>query len=108
NFDEQQGYRGPVQKLDPAGDWGIKLADVKALSDVAPWRLAVVLEADDASARIGLQPAREPGGVLSKQRETGTIALDAPKWARPNSGPTRGKTPTKVSQVLAPGDVVYV
>src|SRR5947199_2138056 len=55
NFDEQQGYRGAVQKLDPAGDWGIKLADVKALSDIG-WRLAIVLEADDASARIGLQP----------------------------------------------------
>jgi penicillin-binding protein 1A len=108
NFDEQQGYRGAIQKIDPAGDWGIKLADVKALSDIAPWRLAVVLEADDASARIGLQPAREPGGALSKQRETGTIVLEGAKWARATSGPMRGKAPTKVSQVLAPGDVVYV
>ena len=108
HFDEQQGYRGPTHKLDPAGDWGVKLADVKALSDIAPWRLAVVLEADDASARIGLQPAREPGGVLSKKRETGTIALEGVKWAKPTSGPMRGKTPTKVSQVLSPGDVVYV
>ena len=108
NFDEQQGYRGPTHKLDPAGDWGVKLADIKALSDVAPWRLAVVLEADDSSARIGLQPTREPGGVLSKQRETGTIALEGVKWAKPTSGPMRGKTPTKVSQVLSPGDVVYV
>jgi penicillin-binding protein 1A len=70
--------------------------------------LAVVLEADDASARIGLQPAHEPGGGLAKQRETGTIALEGVKWAKPTSGPMRGKTPTKVSQVLAPGDVVYV
>src|SRR5947199_3359903 len=107
NFDEQQGYRGAIQKLDPAGDWGIKLADVKALSDIG-WRLAIVLEADDASARIGLQPGREPGGVLSKRRETGTIALEGAKWAKPTSGPMRGKAPTKVSQVLAAGDVVYV
>src|SRR5438093_3462661 len=108
NFDEQQGYRGAVQKLDPAGDWGIKLADVKALSDIGLWRLAIVLEADDASARIGLQPGREPGGVLAKPREAGTIALEGAKWAKPTSGPTRGKAPTKVSQVLAAGDVVYV
>ena len=107
NFDEQQGYRGAIQKLDPAGDWGIKLADVKELSDIG-WRLAIVLEADYASARIGLQPGREPGGVLSKRRETGTIALEGAKWAKPTSGPTRGKAPTKVSQVLAAGDVVYV
>ncbi|HYY37641.1 MAG TPA: penicillin-binding protein 1A [Xanthobacteraceae bacterium] len=108
NFDEQHGYRGAVNKLDPTGDWGGKLADIRALSDIAPWRLAVVLESDDASARIGLQPSREPGGVLSKQRETGTIALESMKWAKPTSGPTRGKAPTKVSQVLSPGDVVYV
>ena len=49
-----------------AGDWGVKLAEVKALSDIAPWRLAVVLETGDQSARIGLQPAREPGGALTK------------------------------------------
>jgi penicillin-binding protein 1A len=103
NFDEQHGYRGAVNKVDPTGDWGGKLADIRALSDIAPWRLAVVLESDDASARIGLQPGREPGGVLSKQRETGTIALEAMKWAK-----MRGKAPTKVSQVLSPGDVVYV
>jgi len=108
NFDEQHGYRGAAQKIDLAGDWGAKLADIRALSDIAPWRLAVVLEADDASARIGLQPGREPGGTLSKERETGTVALEGMKWAKPTSGPTRGKTPTKVSQVLSAGDVVYV
>ena len=108
HYDEQQGYRGAVHKLDVAGDWGVKLADVKALSDVAPWRLAVVLESDDASARIGLQPAHEPGGTVSKQRETATVPLEGVKWAKPTSGPTRGKAPTKVSQVLQVGDVVYV
>ena len=48
-----------------------KLAEVKQLADIAPWRLAVVLETGDQSARIGLQPAREPGGALAKERETG-------------------------------------
>src|SRR5436309_5455888 len=44
-FDETQGYHGAVTKLDlAAGEWGAKLADVRALSDVAPWRLAVVLD----------------------------------------------------------------
>jgi penicillin-binding protein 1A len=108
SFDEQQGYRGTAQKIDVAGDWGTKLADVKALSDVAPWRLAVVLEAGDQSAQIGLQPAREPGGTVSKVRDTGAVSLEGVKWARLTSGPTRGKTPTKVSQVLNVGDVVYV
>src|SRR6202167_1683866 len=69
NFDESQGWRGPVTKLDIDGDWGIKLADVKSLSDIDPWRLAMVLQVDDQSARIGLQPARDPGGAVVKARE---------------------------------------
>jgi penicillin-binding protein 1A len=107
-FDEQQGYRGAISKLDIAGDWGVKLAEVKAMSDVAPWRLAVVLESGDASARVGLQPVRDPGGTVSKGREIGTVPLEELKWAKPVSGPMRGKVPVKASQVLEPGDVVYV
>ena len=102
-FDEGQGWRGPVTKVDISGDWGGKLADVKALADVAPWRLAVVLETSDQSARIGLQPGREPDGYISKERDVGIVPLDGVKWAR-----TGGKAVTKVSQVLNPGDVVYV
>ena len=102
-FDETQGWRGPVAKIDISGDWGVKLADVKALADVAPWRLAVVLETSDQSARIGLQPGREPGGYVSKERDVGIVPLDGVKWAR-----TGGKPVTKVGQVLNSGDVVYV
>ncbi len=107
NFDEAQGWRGPINKLDISGDWGIKLADVKSLNDISPWRMAVVLETSDQSARIGFQPGREVGGTLSKQRQTGLITLEGVRWARPLSGPTKGKTPTAVSQVLSPGDIIY-
>jgi penicillin-binding protein 1A len=106
-FDETQGYRGAIQKLDISGDWGVKLADVKAFSDV-PWRIAVVLEVSDQAARIGLQPAREPGGGVSKDRLIGNIPLEGLKWAKAAAGPDRGKTPARVSQVLAAGDVIFV
>src|ERR1700730_13215555 len=96
-FDEGQGWRGPVTKIDIAADWGVKLADVKALADVAPWRLAVVLDVGDQSARIGLQPGREPGGFVSKERTVGILPLDGMKWAK--SG---GKAVGKVSQVVGP------
>ncbi len=105
-YDESRGFRGPVTKIDVSGDWGVKLADVKALADIAPWRLAVVLESTDASARIGFQPVREPGGAIPKQRQVGIVPLDGVKWAKPAEGRNR-KTPTKVSEVLSPGDVVY-
>ena len=106
-FDETQGYRGAIQKLDISGDWGVKLADVKALSDV-PWKLAVVLEVSDQAARIGLQPAREPGGGVAKDRLIANLAIDGVKWAKAVSGPDRNKVPARVSQVLSPGDVIYV
>src|SRR4030081_731015 len=97
NYDEAQGWRGAVSKLDITGDWGVKLADVKSLSDISPWRMAVVLEISDQSARIGFQPGHELGGAVSKQRQTGIIALEGVKWAKATTGPTKGRTPTSVA-----------
>jgi penicillin-binding protein 1A len=105
-YDENQGYRGAIQKLDLTGDWGVKLADVKSLSDIG-WKMAVVLESNDQSARVGFQPPRELGGAVSKERQTGIITLDGVRWAKAASGPARGRVPAKVSQVLEPGDVIY-
>src|SRR6195952_1882791 len=106
-FDEQQGWRGAANKIDISGDWGVKLADTKSLSYISPGRMAVVLEPSDQSARIGFQPGRELGGAVSKERQTGLITLEGVKWAKAAAGPTRFKTPTAVSQVLSPGDVIY-
>ncbi|MBR0692980.1 penicillin-binding protein 1A [Bradyrhizobium lablabi] len=102
NYDEAQGWRGALHKLDTSGDWGVKLADIKSLSDISPWRMAVVLETSDQSARIGFQPGRELGGAVSKERQTGIITIDGVRWAR-----VKGRAPTAVSQVLQPGDVIY-
>jgi penicillin-binding protein 1A len=107
-YDEEQGYRGAIQKLDISGDWGVKLADIKSLSDISPWQMAVVLEISDQSARVGFQPGRDLGGAVSKERKTGLVSLDGVKWAKAAAGPAKGKTPTAVSQVLQPGDVIYV
>ena len=84
NFDETQGAGAARSaKIDIDGDWGVKLADQKSLSDIDPWRLAVVLEVNDQSARIGLQPPRDPGGAVVKAREIGIVPLDGVKWAKP-------------------------
>jgi penicillin-binding protein 1A len=107
NYDEAQGWRGAIGKLDISGDWGAKLADVKSLNDISPWRMAVVLETSDQSARIGFQPGRELGGVLSRERKTGLVTLDGIRWAKPAAGPAKGRTPTAVSQILSPGDIIY-
>lgn len=106
-YDEQRGWRGPVKQIDISGDWGAKLADVKSYADI-PWRLAVVLDSGKDTARIGLQPGREKGGIVSTQRDLGLITLDGVKWARWTKGPDAGRSVSSVSQVLKSGDVVFV
>jgi penicillin-binding protein 1A len=108
NFDESQGWRGPIGRLEIKGDWGVGLADMKSLSDVDPWRLAVVLQVDEQSARIGLQPARDPGGNVVKARDIGILPLDGVKWAKSANAIGPVKPIRSVAQVLSPGDVIYV
>ena len=96
-FDEAQGYRGAIQHIETAGDWGVPLAAIPALGDVKPWRLAVILDATDAQARIGLQPRKEKSGELVRERETGVINRDGLAWT--------GRSPRAAFSV---GDVVYV
>ena len=99
------GIRDAVQRsaLDLTGEWGAKLADVRALSDVAPWRLAVVLESGDQGRphRLAARPRSRRSGAQGRRP-----AVRSKPWKWAKSGPI--KNVTKVSQVLAAGDVVYV
>jgi penicillin-binding protein 1A len=106
-FDEQRGWRGPEREIDPRGDWGVALADVPAYGDIA-WKLAVVLDSGTNDATIGLQPGREKSGQVSRDRATAKIPLEGVRWAKWAKGPERGRAVKAVSQVLKPGDVVYV
>ncbi len=97
-YDEAHGWRGPVQKVDViAREWGQAVAEIPAYADVQPWRLAVVLDVQGEVARIGLQPRREPGGEIARDRITGVIGAEGVKWTRKS-----------VRQVLSAGDVIYV
>jgi penicillin-binding protein 1A len=108
-FDRERGWRGPVDKIEIGEDWGKALAKVEPLSDVAPWRLAVVLDAGDSSALVGLQPRPDRSGRLSESREKAQLTLEGVAWARAAEGGRKlGKKITAVSQVLTPGDVVYI
>ncbi|ALV28613.1 penicillin-binding protein 1A [Pannonibacter sp. Q-1] len=105
DFDQKRGggWRGPVTTIPVAGDWGVELGKVEALSDLPEWRLAVVLEAGQNTAQVGLQPRRLVSGALEPERETATLQLDDMKWAR-----VSGRAPNSANDVLNPGDVVYV
>jgi penicillin-binding protein 1A len=97
HYDEAHGWHGVVKSVDLGQDWGVALADIPQLGDVKPWRLAVVLDANDISARIGLQPERDKSGEAGQERETGSITVEGAKWT--------GRRPNKA---VKPGDVVYV
>ena len=96
-YDEAHGWRGAPRHIDISQDWGVSLSEVPALGDVAPWRLAVVIEATEASARLGFQPKREKSGDVGADRETGTLTLDGIRWTR-----------KPMRQTVSPGDVIYV
>ena len=66
-------FAAPCSMIDIKQDWGDALPMIPALGDVAPWRLAVVLDASDAQARIGLQPAARKirrGGARARDRHS--------------------------------------
>ena len=96
-FDEAHGFRGPINHIDVTGDWGTALANIPALGDVRPWRLAVVLDTSDGNARLGMQPGREKSGEISSDRETGALGADGMRWT--------GRNPRSA---FTPGDVIYV
>jgi penicillin-binding protein 1A len=108
-FDRKRGYRGPVKKVDVQGDWGLLIAKPQPSADMAPWRLAVVLDVNEQQAAIGLQPKLLPDGKPEAARETGVIPLALMSWARAYVDGTKlGPKIEKVTDVLAKGDVVYV
>ncbi len=104
SFDHKRGsWNGPVDRISTGTDWGVELAKIEALSDLPEWTLAVVLESGETEAKVGIQPKRLESGLLSEERKSGPLFLETMKWAR-----VSGRAPSAVSDVLAPGDVVYV
>jgi penicillin-binding protein 1A len=102
-FDREKGWRGAVQKISIAGDWGPTLGGIDIASDVQPWRLGVVLEAQKAKAVVGLRPGRQSDGNYVAEREAVEIPFDEVKWAKTVRG-----VPKSVGDVLSPGDVIWV
>ena len=112
-YDRRLGYRGPVEQINIDGDWGKALRKIDVLSDLNPWQLGVVLEASAKRAVVGLRPERAVSGKGKQERKTVELPLANVKWARPvvrGSGAKvrLGKKPKAVTDVLSPGDVIYV
>jgi penicillin-binding protein 1A len=102
-FDREKGWRGPLQRIDIAGDWGATLGGIDVPGDLQPWRLGVVLQVQKVKAVVGLRPARQSDGSFVGEREAVEIPFEEVKWARTARG-----VPKAVTDVLAPGEVVWV
>ena len=66
-YDQDEGFRGPVASVDISGDWGVAVNAIKPLSDVPEWTLAVVLEMGSNEAKIGLRPGTDVEGKLLRR-----------------------------------------
>lgn len=112
-YDRKLGYRGPVKHISIDGDWGAELARIDVLSDLAPWELGVVLKSSADRAVVGLRPGQTASGKIEAERKTVELPLKNVQWARAvvsGSGARvrLGKKPKAVTDVLSPGDVIYV
>ena len=107
-YDRRQGYRGPVGTIDFSTEWGEAVAKIDALSDIEPWKMAVVLRVSDDSATIGLRPDVLPNRQVSSERETGIIPLANLTWAKWATGERKGRQIRRPADVLSQGDVIYV
>ncbi|MBU0585734.1 MAG: penicillin-binding protein 1A [Alphaproteobacteria bacterium] len=107
-YDTLRGYRGPVKRIELGADWGVPLSEVKALSDVPEWRLAVVLESNKDGLTIGLQPPREISGALSGLRETANVSAEDMSFAMRHVVDGKRLKADSPADVLKTGDVVFV
>jgi penicillin-binding protein 1A len=105
DYDQRHGWRGPVARIELTQAWAEALEEVDSNSDLDPWRLAAVLQVDNARqlVKVGFK-----GG-----QHAGYIPFKAMEWARPyveneKGEPGLGPEPKRASDVLSPGDVVYV
>jgi penicillin-binding protein 1A len=112
-YDRRHGWRGAEAKINIDDNWEENLTKQPYLSDIKPWRQAVVLKVTDQQAIIGLRPEKPQSGKNAEESrenyEKGEIAYSGVRWARParaNGKP--GPRPKKISDVLSAGDVIYV
>jgi penicillin-binding protein 1A len=98
-YDLRHGWRGPVTRVDLATDWKKTLAGMPALLDVVEWHIAAVTGyGANESVKIGFADGTE-----------GRIPFAEMKWAKKFINDERsGPEPKRASEVVTPGDVIYV
>ena len=112
-YDRRRGYRGPVAQLDTLEEWWARITEIDIPTDLAPWRLAVVLSVDGQSASIGLRPRVTRALTFEDKIEIGEVPLSGVTWARAAPSPQNtykriGPRIKAVTDVVQVGDIVWV
>nr|MBA2917339.1 penicillin-binding protein [Candidatus Liberibacter asiaticus] len=106
NYDQNDGFRGPIKRIDLKKDWGNTLASIPTLYDVPEWDIAVVLEVSNSHITIGIRPTIDSNGKVTTERKKGIIEADSMRWVY-NKEQTTEET-SENRNVLSLGDVIYV
>lgn len=97
-YDIRHGYRGAFTRIRTTANWQEELAKLDASVLPPSWHLAAVLDTKEKVATIGL-----PDG------SKGRIELEDAKWARRVGVEGKlGAVPSKMTEIMLPGDVVVV
>ena len=105
-YDHRHGWRGPVKKIELDGDWGKTLAAINVWGDIDP--LAARRGARGQQGHGEDRLASDTHLASSDEPETGIIPFAEVKWARPKLKNGMGGSPRVMTDVLKPGDVIYV
>ncbi len=100
-------YYGPLTRIEGVADmseaeWRKAIFDLTLPRDIEGWRIAVVLEVNDKSVRVGIEDVPYPEGG-------NTITVKTTQWARRLTGDNKpGKTPKTAADIWEAGDVILV
>ncbi len=99
-YDRRHGWRGAISNIDIKGNWKDTLKAVENQSGIDSWRVAVVLGTEGTTVQLG----------LGDDGSTGTIPWSELTWAhhQNKNSPYGGPAPSKPSDVVKVGDVIYV
>ena len=98
-YERRNGYRGPLDNVTPDEKWQERVAALGLPRDIGNWMIGVVLEMDKEEATIG---------IAGEDDRKVTIKLENVEWARRRAPNGLGPKITKVAQVFARGDVIYL
>jgi len=98
-YERRNGYKGPLDQITLGDDWQEQVEDIDVPRDIGAWMIGVVMEMTEDVAKVG---------IVGEDDRTVEILLENVEWARRRAPNGLGPEITRMAQVFARGDVIYV